>query len=163
MSTDSDDIDEDELLQMALKEQSQRNVSYQRPSKGSKPVVNLVRPPPPPQYLNETNAASKKPNARRNTADDDDDSEVELLSISSGDEDSTKDPGYAAKGRTPAAVRRGGRSDSGDGAWQGVEPDCWKRVDETEVCDCFDSWIRFWLSDPWICLLDRKKKVFFGF
>eukprot|EP00268_Persea_americana_P003171 TRINITY_DN10951_c1_g4_i1.p1 TRINITY_DN10951_c1_g4~~TRINITY_DN10951_c1_g4_i1.p1 ORF type:complete len:1087 (-),score=200.15 TRINITY_DN10951_c1_g4_i1:470-3730(-) len=133
MSTDSDDIDEDELLQMALKEQSQRNVSYQRPSKGSKPVVNLVRPPPPPQYLNETNAASKKPNARRNTADDDDDSEVELLSISSGDEDSTKDPGYAAKGRTPAAVRRGGRSDSGDGAWQGVEPDCWKRVDETEL------------------------------
>lgn len=156
MSTDSDDVDEDELLQMALKEQSQRNVNYR--SKASKPVVNMVRPPPPPQFLKETGAASKNPssaaNARRGAAEEDDDSEVELLSISSGDEDSSKDPRYAAKGRPAAAARRGGRSDSGDGAWQGVEPDCWKRVDETEVFGCFDLgiewwWIRFLLADPW--------------
>lgn len=91
MSTDSDDFNEDELLQLALGAIAEE-CSYQNPSK---PIVKLI------------NAASKNPNARLNTAEDDDDSEVELFSISSGDEDSWKDPSYAAKGRTPAAARRG--------------------------------------------------------
>ncbi|PWA87400.1 exocyst complex component SEC5 [Artemisia annua] len=39
------DSEDDELLQIALQEQSQRNVNYTRPSKSSKPVINHVQPP----------------------------------------------------------------------------------------------------------------------
>ncbi|RWR77685.1 exocyst complex component SEC5A [Cinnamomum micranthum f. kanehirae] len=91
MSTDSDDIDEDELLQLPLGAIAEE-CSYQSPSK---PNVKLI------------NAAFKNPSALRNTAENDDDSEVELFRISSGDEDSWKDPSYETKGRTPAAARRG--------------------------------------------------------
>lgn len=80
MSTDSDDINEGELLQLALAAIAE---------------VKLI------------NTASKNLNAHRNTAKDDDDSEVVLFSISSGNEDSWKDPSYMAKERTPAAARRG--------------------------------------------------------
>ncbi|KAF9601289.1 hypothetical protein IFM89_018399 [Coptis chinensis] len=79
MSSDSDDIDEDELLQIALKEQSQRDLNYHKPppssSSSSKTKTKpLVQP--------------RKPSTKMQQIDDDD-SEVELLSISSGDDDSS--------------------------------------------------------------------------
>ncbi|KAG6784047.1 hypothetical protein POTOM_009730 [Populus tomentosa] len=134
MSSDSDD--EDELLQMALKEQSQRDLNYQRPpSNQRKPVVNFVqqpRQPPPPQRPAPTkNMANQTKN--RIAVEDDDDSEVEMLSISSGDEEVSKDRGG---GGGAAARGRGGRGAGGreeERGWDGEEPDCWKRVDEAEL------------------------------
>ncbi|KAE9466284.1 hypothetical protein C3L33_01808, partial [Rhododendron williamsianum] len=66
--------------------------------------------------------------------DDDDDSEVEMLSISSGDEESSKDRGSESRNRAGSGGRRAGKDDDGD--WDGGEPDSWKRVDEAELsCD----------------------------
>ena len=146
MSSDSDDLDEDELLQMALKEQAQRDLNYQKPSSlnSRKPVANYVQPPPQPQPKKVSVPQMPKgvvgggggggAQARR-VVDEDDDSEVEMLSISSGDDESTdRDharPGsLASRGRTGAG-RATGKDD--DGAWDGDEPDGWKRVDEAEV------------------------------
>ncbi|CAI0552328.1 unnamed protein product [Linum tenue] len=73
--------------------------------------------------------------SRGSTLDDDDDSEVEMLSISSGDEEVSKDR-PPAKGRAGGGgAGRGGKDDDG---WDGGEPDCWKRVDEAEVM-CISS------------------------
>lgn len=158
MSSD-DDLDEDELLQMALKEQSQRDLNYhQRPHSNNsrKPVANYVQPPPQPRKASAAPAAAaaaasparnnlhaKKPSqgSSRRTADDDDDdddSEVEMLSISSGDEDSTSKEHRrgASVGGPRGRAGRVGRDD--DSVWDGEEPDCWKRVDEAEV------WL-FWI------------------
>lgn len=142
MSSDSDDMDEDELLQMALKEQAQRDLNYQKPSSlnSRKPVANYVQPPP-----QQSSASKKSPMPKgaavaqgRRVVDDDDDSEVEMLSISSGvDESSERDhlrPGIGAS-RGRAGAGRAARRDD-DGGWDGDEPDCWKRVDEAEVF-CF--------------------------
>ncbi|KAL2900854.1 Exocyst complex component SEC5A [Bienertia sinuspersici] len=127
----STDLDEDELLQMALKEQSERDVNYQKPpSKSSKPVANYVQPPNPnPRQRNHTKSM-----------DDDDDSEVEMLSISSGDEESSsKASNYCGGGGVSGAKGRSSRAkapkqtDDGDTQWAGGEPDCWKRVDESEL------------------------------
>ncbi|TKY51518.1 Exocyst complex component SEC5A [Spatholobus suberectus] len=123
----SSDSDEDELLQMALKEQSQRDLNYGKPSSNSrKPVANYVQPPkkpaPPP----------KQSPAKGRVADDDDDSEVEMLSISSGDEDSAKDPVAATRNRGDAAAGRPGARDD-DRTWDGEEPSRWKHVDEAEL------------------------------
>ncbi|XP_007019471.2 PREDICTED: exocyst complex component SEC5A [Theobroma cacao] len=134
MSSDSDD--EDELLQMALKEQAQRDLNYQKPpsSNSRKPVANFVQPPPQQPgtvYKAQkapTASAPKKPAARKMSMDDDEDSEVEMLSISSGDEDTGKDPKGGVGGRS-----RGRGSKDDDGPWDGEEPDCWKRVDEAEL------------------------------
>ncbi|XP_021283589.1 exocyst complex component SEC5A-like [Herrania umbratica] len=134
MSSDSDG--EDELLQMALKEQAQRDLNYQKPpsSNSRKPVANFVQPPPQPPgtvYKAQkapTASAPKKPAARKMSMDDDEDSEVEMLSISSGDEDTGKDPKGGVGGRS-----RGRGSKDDDGPWDGEEPDCWKRVDEAEL------------------------------
>ncbi|KAK9270929.1 hypothetical protein L1049_026516 [Liquidambar formosana] len=148
MSTDSDDIDEDELLQIALKEQAQRDLNYQKPpSRQSKPVANYIQPPPQPrsqrvpvQKTPNSSSLNQMQKGRRGGVEEDDDSEVEMLSISSGDEDSSKDRGYGGKGRGGGGdgggggVGRGGRNDSGgDRGWDGEEPDCWKRVDESEL------------------------------
>ncbi|CAO2834080.1 unnamed protein product [Amaranthus hypochondriacus] len=132
MSSDGDDLDEDELLQMALKEQAERDVNYRKPpSKSSKPVANYVQPP-------STKSSNKNPNpnprqrSHTKSMDEDDDSEVEMLSISSGDEESSKASTYGggdAKGRSKARVSK----DDGDSQWAGGEPDCWKRVDESEL------------------------------
>ncbi|KAF2606111.1 hypothetical protein F2Q68_00045455 [Brassica cretica] len=130
--------DEDELLQMALKEQSQRDLTYQKPPSSSsrKPVANLVQQPrqqkPAPPKKSAAAAAVRKP-----SMDDDDESEVELLSISSGDDDLERDRetggGGAGKGRGSDVRERGGRAKKeDDGAWDGEEPDCWKRVNEAE-------------------------------
>ncbi|KAL8134432.1 hypothetical protein AgCh_009457 [Apium graveolens] len=114
----SSDSDEDELLQQALQEQAHRDVNYQKSS--GKPVQNYVQQPakasPAPRKSNQAASGRKQ----RQSEDFDDDSEVEMLSISSGDEDSTNN----------RAVRppKGGRDDQ----WDGGEPDCWKRVDEGE-------------------------------
>ncbi|XP_022773383.1 exocyst complex component SEC5A-like isoform X2 [Durio zibethinus] len=129
MSSDSDD--EDELLQMALKEQAQRDLNYQKPpsSNSRKPVANFVQPPT--SYKDQKASAApapKKPAGRKMSMDDDEDSEVEMLSISSGDEDIGKDPKGGAGGRS-----RGRGSKDDDGAWDGEEPDIWKRVDEAEL------------------------------
>ncbi|KAB5568487.1 hypothetical protein DKX38_002280 [Salix brachista] len=134
MSSDSDD--EDELLQMALKEQSQRDLNYQRPpSNHRKPVVNFVqqpRQPPPSQRPAPTKNMANQTKNRR-AVEDDDDSEVEMLSISSGDEEVSKDRGG---GGGAAARGRGGRGSGGreeERGWDGEEPNCWKGVDEAEL------------------------------
>ncbi|KAI8002366.1 Exocyst complex component SEC5A [Camellia lanceoleosa] len=127
MSSDSD-IDEDELLQTALKEQAQRDV------KPSRPHANFVRPPPPPPPAkqrdgprNPSSQSQMKKGQHRMSMDDDEDSEVEMLSISSGDDEPSKDRGLDSRNRG----RTGGRDD--DAEWDGGEPDCWKRVDEAEL------------------------------
>ncbi|CAH9067532.1 unnamed protein product [Cuscuta epithymum] len=142
MSSDSNDLDEDELLQIALREQSQRDLNYQRPGakQPSKPVRNYVQPPPQPTAAaaNQRPAAAGRsipPNAtmqqkQRKPAEEDDDSEVEMLSISSGDEDSSKDRGFGDASR---AVSRGRGGKNEDRAWDGDEPGCWKHVDEAEL------------------------------
>ncbi|XP_043687614.1 exocyst complex component SEC5A-like isoform X2 [Telopea speciosissima] len=144
MSSEIDDIDEDELLQIALQEQAERELNYRKPqvSKASKPVVNLIqRPPPPPQLAKDQTRGAPPKNTSSNPAqvqksrravDDDDDSDVEMLSISSGDEDDSKDLGNAAKIR---AAGGGGkrRDDASDRGWDGDEPYRWKQVDEAEL------------------------------
>ncbi|CAL1385009.1 unnamed protein product [Linum trigynum] len=130
MSTDSDD--EDELLQMALKEQSHRDLNYQRPSSSNqrKPVSNFVQAPKTAGSARPAAPTHRHQKSRGSTLDDDDDSEVEMLSISSGDEEVSKDR-PPAKGRAGGGgAGRGGKDDDG---WDGGEPDCWKRVDEAEL------------------------------
>ncbi|CBI18197.3 hypothetical protein VitviT2T_028512 [Vitis vinifera] len=136
MSSDSDD--EEELLQMALKEQAQRDVNYNKAGRASKPVVNYVQAPPHPSTAAKQRNPNPNPNqrppatqkGRRGGVEDEDDSEVEMLSISSGDEDSVKDRGVAARSR--GAGGRGEKED-GDKGWDGGEPNCWKTVDEAEL------------------------------
>ncbi|THG21251.1 hypothetical protein TEA_026902 [Camellia sinensis var. sinensis] len=140
MSSDSDDLDEDELLQIALKEQSQRDLNYHS-SKPSRKVANFVQPPPPPHPAKQRGSAPpgnprlKAPpmpeaqqQQRRGSMDDDDDSEVEMLSISSGDEETSKDRGFESRNRAGSGGRPGREDD-----WDGGEPDSWKRVDEGEL------------------------------
>ncbi|XP_065880904.1 exocyst complex component SEC5A-like [Euphorbia lathyris] len=135
MSSDSDD--EEELLQMALQEQAHRNLNYERPSASSasnqrKPVVNFVQAPKPTAGKPQSGMGRQQnPSKNRKVVEDDDDSEVEMLSISSGDEEVSKDPG-GPKGRGGGGGS-GRRGKEEDGAWDGVEPDCWKRVDEAEL------------------------------
>ncbi|KAK4722207.1 hypothetical protein R3W88_012440 [Solanum pinnatisectum] len=147
MSTDTDD--EDELLQIALQEQAQRNINYQKPSKQpSKPVRNFVQPPSQPNLRPGSGATSERKNPsfaaaamqktrnkssshQRKSVEDDDDSEIEMLSISSGDEDSSKDRGFGSRNRVVSGGGRAGQED--DGLWDGGEPDSWKRVDESEL------------------------------
>ncbi|KAJ3675136.1 hypothetical protein LUZ60_004178 [Juncus effusus] len=138
MASDSDE--EDRLLQMALKEQEQREVTYTKPPRSTKPVVNMVQQPPSRQSRPNPN----KPGSRGNPGppkgrarppshggDDDDDSEVELLSISSGDEESsTKDRIAPVRTRTAGSDRRSSRE---DGDWDDDEPRSWKKVDEAEL------------------------------
>lgn len=150
MSSDSED--EDELLQIALQEQAQRNINYQKPvHQPSKPVRNFVQPPSQPNSRTgatgsntagrkNTSAAAmpkssnKNSNQQRKSVEDDDDSEIEMLSISSGDEDSSKDRGFVSRNRVASGGGRAAHED--DGLWDGGEPDCWKRVDESEVYLC---------------------------
>ncbi|KAK1361317.1 Exocyst complex component SEC5 [Heracleum sosnowskyi] len=115
----SSDSDEDELLQQALQEQSQRDVNYNKSS--GKPVQNFVQQPAKPSPARRKSSQAGSGRKQRQSEDFDDDSEVEMLSISSGDEDSSNN----------RAVRppKGGRDDQ----WDGGEPDCWKRVDEAEL------------------------------
>ncbi|POO00202.1 Exocyst complex component EXOC2/Sec [Trema orientale] len=141
MSSDSEELDEDELLQMALKEQALRDVDYQKPSSinSRKPVANYVQPPPqPPQSRKVSVSQMPKgggggggPQPRR-VVDDDDDSEVEMLSISSGDDEST-DRDHARPGSLGSRARPRAAGKDDDAAWDGDEPDRWKRVDETEL------------------------------
>ncbi|KAK7357114.1 hypothetical protein VNO80_16397 [Phaseolus coccineus] len=119
----SSDSDEDELLQMALKEQAQRDLNYGKPSNSRKPVANFVQQPKKP--------APPSKQSKGRVADDDDDSEVEMLSISSGDEDNARDPVAASKTRGAAATGRPARED--DRTWDGEEPSRWKHVDEAEL------------------------------
>ncbi|KAJ6412519.1 hypothetical protein OIU84_005550 [Salix udensis] len=136
MSSDSED--EDELLQIALKEQAQRNPNYQQPSSNQrKPVVNFVQQPrqhPPTQRPASTmNMANQQQQPKNRRSVDVDDSEVEMLSISSGDEEVSEgggvEGGITARGR---AGHGSGRREEERG-WDGEEPDCWKRVDEAEL------------------------------
>ncbi|KAL6527499.1 hypothetical protein OROGR_016589 [Orobanche gracilis] len=134
MSTDGEDLDEDELLQIALKEQSQRDLNYHKPSQATqKPVRNYVQPP----SNCGSSASTRNPGAtalpqqkkginqrRKPSMDEEEDSEVEMLSISSGDEDDRS--GVVSRNHV-----RSGRED--DKAWDGEEPNCWKHVDEAEL------------------------------
>ncbi|GAY39798.1 hypothetical protein CUMW_047210 [Citrus unshiu] len=114
----SSDSDEDELLQMALKEQAQRRVVYDTPQP-RKPVANYVQQP-------KSAATQKGGRSQGKKYEEEEESEVEMLSISSGDEEVSRDRGLAAKNRS-----RGRKDD--DGTWDGDEPNCWKRVDEAEL------------------------------
>ncbi|MCD9646407.1 Exocyst complex component S5A [Datura stramonium] len=111
----SSDSDEDELLQMALQEQT----TGKKPTSGGRGTGSTGA------------AANRKVNRKQNKGgeEDEDDSDLEILSISSGDEDasSKKDRKGAPKGRAAKA------SKDDDELWQGGEPDCWKRVDEDEL------------------------------
>ncbi|CAA3011609.1 Hypothetical predicted protein [Olea europaea subsp. europaea] len=123
MLSDSEDFDEDELLQMALKEQAQRNVNYEKSTKtSSKPVRNYVQPP-----SNRASVPVKNPVAhqqqKKGAVEEEDDSEVEMLSTSSGVED---DRGIGLKTRSE-------RRWDDDKGWDGEEPNCSKHVDETEI------------------------------
>uniref|UniRef100_K3Y4U0 Exocyst complex component SEC5 n=1 Tax=Setaria italica TaxID=4555 RepID=K3Y4U0_SETIT len=139
MASDSD-VDEDELLQMALQEQAARDLSHQRPPAANKPVVNLVRPPAPNARGgggggNARGAPAKARQPSRG-GDEDDDSEVELLSISSGDEDDNPrargpPPPRGGAGGGRAGARRAASRDDGD--FDDDEPRSWKRVDEAEL------------------------------
>ena len=132
MSTDSDELDEDELLQMALKEQAQRDLNYNKRSSGGRPVVNLVQPPSSSHHMATANQRKANSASRKPPQKPDDDSEVELLSISSGEEDNSRARGPPQ--RTRGGERRGGREDPANGdVWDGDEPASWKRVDEAEV------------------------------
>lgn len=124
------DSEDDELLQIALQEQSQRNVNYTRPSKSSKPVINHVQPPSNHRSSTKTVASSKPQHRRNETEDDDEDSEVEMLSISSGDDD---DDVYEVGERKAKNRGRGVGRKEDEKVWSGDEPDAWKRVDEAEV------------------------------
>ncbi|XP_071701339.1 exocyst complex component SEC5B-like [Rutidosis leptorrhynchoides] len=129
------DSDDDELLQMALKEQSQRDLNYTRPSqsRSAKTVVNFVQPPSNHRSAKNPNSVhTSKPQHRRNATEDDDDSEVEMLSISSGDEDSVSDQRIGSRNRVKTSGKGGDRKND-DKVWDGDEPDSWKRVDEAEL------------------------------
>lgn len=134
MASDSD-VDEDELLQMALQEQAARDLSHQRPPAAGKPVVNLVRPPAPNTRGGNARAGGAPVKTRQPSrgGDEDEDSEVELLSISSGEEDN------APRDRGPPPPRGGGRAGArraasrDDGDLDDDEPRSWKRVNEEEV------------------------------
>ena len=127
---------------MALKEQSQRDLNYRKPSAANsrKPVANYVQPPSS-QAKKSSNSQmhNKGGSGNRRVVDDDDDSEVEMLSISSGDEDIAKDQKVGSKGRG-AAAGRGAKDD--DRTWDGDEPARWKHVNEAEVCDNLGLFIR---------------------
>ncbi|KAG7655047.1 Exocyst complex component EXOC2/Sec5 N-terminal domain [Arabidopsis suecica] len=138
----SDDLDEDELLQMALKEQSQRDVTYQKPPSANsrKPVTNLVQQPRKQKRAAAPPSKGGAKASRKPSMDEDDESEVELLSISSGDEDEGTDRGRGGggdggggRGRGGSGKERGRARKEDDRAWDGVEPDCWKRVNEAEL------------------------------
>lgn len=153
MSSDSEDLDEDELLQIALKEQSERDLNYRKLSQqqqSSKPVRNYVQPPAqrggsaqplknsnsimPGVQQKTSNSNRSNNNQQRKVMEDDDDSEVEMLSISSGDEDSSSKDRAGVGGRGKAGTGAGGRgARDDDKGWDGDEPDCWKHVDESEV------------------------------
>ncbi|KAK6940026.1 Exocyst complex component EXOC2/Sec5, N-terminal domain [Dillenia turbinata] len=125
MSSDSD-LDEDELLQKALREQEQRDLDYGKGRTSLKPVANYVQPPKTTNPRGNPN--STPPPKPRKPVDEDDDSEVELLSISSGDEESSKDNRAYSRNRASSA---GGKDD--DRGWDGGEPSRWKHVDEAEM------------------------------
>ncbi|KAB1203824.1 Exocyst complex component SEC5A [Morella rubra] len=138
MSSGSEDMDEDELLQMALKEQAQRDLNYQRPPASSngnprKPVVNYVQPPPQPpkKPVAPSSSNSRAAAASRRVVEEDDDSDVEMLSISSGDDDSTtKDHLH---NRPVGSRAHPGSARDDDIAWDGDEPSSWRHVDEAEL------------------------------
>ncbi|KAL0432279.1 UNVERIFIED_CONTAM: Exocyst complex component SEC5A [Sesamum latifolium] len=139
-----DDLDEDEMLQMALKEQSNRDVNYHKMSQGKqKPVRNYVQPPGGAQQRQKGMGKQRKP-----SMDEDDDSDVEMLSISSGDEDD--------RGRVPPRHRAGAGKDD-DSAWDGEEPDCWKRVDEAALARRVRE-MRDTRAVPVIIKIDRRPK-----
>ncbi|KAK9134469.1 hypothetical protein Syun_013799 [Stephania yunnanensis] len=156
LSSDSDDIDEDELLQIALKDQSLRqkqqhtkrvissssssSSSSAATSKPSKPVLNLVQMPkqqqqqPKQQQQQQPKQQPRKPSVDADDDDDDDSEEVEMLSISSGDEDSVKDRSSSVAAAGKNRGRGGGaRDDASDREWDGSDPSCWKNVDEAEL------------------------------
>ncbi|RVW49040.1 Exocyst complex component SEC5B [Vitis vinifera] len=112
MSSDSDD--EEELLQMALKEQAQRDVNYNKAGRASKPVVNYVQAPPHPS----TAAKQRNPNPNPNQR-----SPATQKGRRGGVEDED-DRSRGAGGR--------GEKEDGDKGWDGGEPNCWKTVDEAE-------------------------------
>lgn len=134
MSFDSEDLDEDELLQIALNEQANRKPN----PKPNKPVRNYVQQPNQ-RPIKPTTIPMPKPAAgsgahRRDVSElDDDESEVEMLSISSGDEDTSKEKAAAGGQRSRAGSGAAGRAGRDDSHWDGGEPDCWKRVDEAEL------------------------------
>ncbi|KMZ59694.1 Exocyst complex component SEC5B [Zostera marina] len=84
---------------------------------------------------NRPNASRRQP--KTSMEEEDDDSNVEMLSISSEDEDAPNARGRKHKnqGGPNSKKRPGARPSSGnvDQGWDGGEPNCWKYVDEDEL------------------------------
>ncbi|KAK9073222.1 hypothetical protein SSX86_007546 [Deinandra increscens subsp. villosa] len=111
------DSDEDEVPQQRVPSSKGKS----RKSKAKKPVVNFM------QTLGKGIPKKKshnKPNKRRVPSEESEDSEVEMLSISSGDEDDQKTGPDKADG--------GGKVDD-DKLPEGAEPTKWKQVNESEL------------------------------
>ncbi|KAL9679768.1 hypothetical protein QQ045_017635 [Rhodiola kirilowii] len=176
MSSDSDDIDEDELLQIALKEQAHRDLNY--PQNQRKPVANYVQPPTqrPAQRSGSSSSSTvagqknasqaQQKGGRRGSSsarvEEDDDSEVEMLSISSGDEESSKDRVVGGKaGRGGARGSRGRNESKGEKDWDGEEADCWKSVDEDELARRVRE-MRETKSVPVVPKIERKASAALG-
>ncbi|GLJ54776.1 hypothetical protein SUGI_1176620 [Cryptomeria japonica] len=142
MSSEEDDLEEEELLQMALKEQAERDLNYNRPiPKQVKPPAKLAPPPMPAAKRQQQRQQQQQQAPKgRPPVEEEEESEVELLSISSEDEDAPLGGGGGGSGGSSRFIgRRGGggsgsRSNYSDHAtWDADEPNSWKRVDEAEL------------------------------
>ncbi|KAI5080860.1 hypothetical protein GOP47_0004043 [Adiantum capillus-veneris] len=121
--------DEEELLQRALEEQAHRDLQYTRPGNHPPPIVSRAAAGPPSRNPPPAPAPRRPPPPRnpipQPQADPDEESDVELLSISSEDDEPSE--------RRPSAPRAPKIDPVLDFDDDDEEPDCWKRVDENEL------------------------------
>lgn len=130
-SLEDDDLDEEELLQRALQEQAQRDVQYRRPPNHPPPVISPAAAGPPSRHPPAA-PPPKRPPPRPQPMEEDEESDVELLSLSSEDEDSQSKRRPSGPGVHDA---NNSLDDDEDLEWdeEDDEPDSWKRVDEAEL------------------------------
>eukprot|EP00249_Psilotum_nudum_P025543 c30149_g1_i1 orf=127-1077(+) len=130
----SDDEQEEELLQKALQEQAQRDVRYKRELNVTPPVISsataasLVQHSAGALTRQSLNVPPGRDPPKLHHVDEEEESDVELLSISSEDEDDL------GRERDPGPVSITAREEDSDLEWNAEdEPDKWKRVDEAEL------------------------------
>ncbi|MCO5612553.1 hypothetical protein L7F22_066821 [Adiantum nelumboides] len=121
--------DEEEMLQRALQEQAHRDLQYTRPGNHPPPIVSRAAAGPPsrnpPPAPPSRRPPPPRPSIPQPQADPDEESDVELLSISSEDDEPSE--------RRSSALRAAKIDPDLDLDDDGEEPDCWKRVDENEL------------------------------
>ncbi|KAJ8539404.1 hypothetical protein K7X08_013656 [Anisodus acutangulus] len=125
----SSDSDEDELLQVALQEQA-TGKKTRKPNPKSASTSRGAAGSATPNRKSSNAVPQQK--QRKGVEEDEDDSDLEILSISSGDEEQSDSKDQRKGASKRRGVSRGGGKDD-DELWQGGEPDCWKRVDEDEL------------------------------